>query len=189
MANDANIPSMSPDSPSLNVIFDAVKERVEDQKGRIAALDTKAGFTLGAATILTGGISTLTAGLAGFTGDEAKPMKHIDLGAGSLSAQQIVALVVALILAAYAFLVFTTFQAFRLRSFAIAPEPTTLRKEWSSESEQSTKAGLVDAMVYAFETNKDTIKGKTTWTNRAILAIVLEASLTLVVGMLQLWLV
>ncbi len=182
-------PSMSPDSPSLDIIFEAVKERVDDQKGRIDALDGKAGFTLGAATILTGGIGTLTTGLAGFTGKDAKPMKYIDLYVGSLSANQLVAIVVALILPAYVYMVYTTFQAFKLRPFANAPNPTRLRDAWQTEPEKSTKAGLVDAMVTAFERNSVTIADKTNWTNRAILAIALEAGLALMVGVLQLWLV
>lgn len=74
------------DWPSLDVVFDAVKGRVAEQHGLIATLDSKAGFSLAAASILTGGIGTLTAGLATFTGNQAKPMKHANLGLFEISA-------------------------------------------------------------------------------------------------------
>jgi hypothetical protein len=98
-------------------------------------------------------------------------------------------IVIVLILVAYAYLVFSTFQAIRLRRFAVSPNPDTLRREWSSESEKSTKAGLVDAMIASFEGNLGTIEKKTNWTNRAMGAIGIEAGLALIVGALQYWMV
>jgi hypothetical protein len=180
---------MDMNSPSLEIIYESVKDRIAEQSGRIDILDNKAGFTLAAASVLTGGIGTITAGLATFTGKEAKPMKYASWLPGDPSLNEMAAAIIVLILIAYAWLVFSTFQAIRLRVYAVAPKPKVLRAKWAGQEEKSTKAGLIDAMIISFECNITTIEKKTNWTNRAIGAIGIEAGLALVVGALQYWMV
>jgi len=46
-------------TPSLEIVFEAVKGRIDEQNDRFGTLEGKATFTLGAASILTGGVGVL----------------------------------------------------------------------------------------------------------------------------------
>jgi hypothetical protein len=45
------------DVPSLDILLDLAKERVKEENEQISTLDTKAGFALGSASLLTAGVA------------------------------------------------------------------------------------------------------------------------------------
>jgi len=182
-------PATQPAWPSRDLVFDSVKARAEEQFGLIDALDGKATFTLGAASVITGGVGTLITGLAVFTGKEAKEMKYLNIGIGNPSAKEASIAAVIVVFAAYLYVVITTYKAYNLRRFAIVPEPRRLAENLLTAPEEASKDVIIESLVNAFEKNKVQIENKTKWTRRSLHGIAVEAALTLVVGGLQLWMV
>lgn len=173
--------------PSLDLVFDAVRVQVDDQRGLIAALDNKAGFSLGAASILTGGIGTLAASLAALSSNRTASMKYLRLGLFDVSASQLIVITILLTFLAYLFVVYTAYQAYKLRRYASGPDVTALATKYVYEAPSETKGAMISSMVRGYQENQKVIAKKTTWVNWTIRAIAVEAGGALIIGALQIW--
>jgi len=170
--------------PSLDLIYDLITGRIVEQNTQIAALDGKANFGLGSATLLITAATGLRAGLvtarqAGRTGDitvlslAINPTRLVDwltLGA----------------FVAYLLVITCAYNAYALRRYTIVPEPEPLQRKYMGEPAHKTKETVVAGLTKAFGENEALVGRKVAWTRWALRALFLEALLLLLMTVVQL---
>ena len=169
--------SIKPDSPSLDIVLDLVRDQLNTQDDYANTLDAKAGFILGSASLLTGILVIFKIPLP--VGDFLVRL----LGSGTarwLSALPVVALVI------YLVIVTTAYKAYRLRNFYQVPNPNTLVDAYLTQAENATKATMVATMLTVFNDNEHTLKGKAASTSVAFAALWIEAFTVLLMLIVQL---
>jgi len=114
-------------------------------------------------------------------------MEYIGLLGRRTSLVEVATAVIVFIFAAYLLVIYSTYQALKLRDYALTGDPDLLQRHDLYNPPEETKKTLIDAMVKSFNHNIPVLKQKATWTGRAIMAIGLEAALALVVGLVLLW--
>jgi hypothetical protein len=139
--------------PSLDLIYDEIKGRLAYQQTQIGALDAKANFGLGSASLLTAGITALqTASRPSLLGDV--------LTAGAL--------------AVYVLVIVFSFCAYRLRSWSVTPNPRQVLEDAAGCLEEETRARLAKQRVADFERNEREISIKAMWVRCELYALLAE---------------
>lgn len=177
----SNIPSDSTKSadapsklPSLDVILDLTRERLNGQGAQIDALDSKANFVLTAATVLLG---TALAAQVAISSQSISVFGRAVPRAAALIALVLVYLVV----------VGMAFQAYDIQQYDQAPEPQKLLKEYLRRPQEETKEDTAIAMAEAFSQNRVRIKRKVRWTRWALKALIAETVVLVIVLILEVW--
>lgn len=159
------------DLESLDIALDALQRGLDYQFDEISALDTKTNFTLTAATLLAAGFAAI--------GQNALPDETIE--AVSLEGAFVLAS-----LSIYLLLVFTGWQAYRVRDFERPYEPSELLAS-IQRPPPMVKLELADGVRFVLETNQIRVREKARWAVRAERLLLVEAAwIALIAG---LWLV
>ncbi|PWT74737.1 MAG: hypothetical protein C5B60_06355 [Chloroflexi bacterium] len=103
-----------PEMPSIAVALDLAREALTRQFAKADTLNTKAGFILGSASLLTGVLTAWRvppADTVSALGLSVQGIRWLPLGAVTI----------------YFFVALTSFLAYRLQSYSVAPDPRILR--------------------------------------------------------------
>lgn len=143
--------------PSLNLVFDLVRERLAQQTALADAMDSKASAVLGAASVVIGLAVALQA---------AVPIEQgLSMGNKLVRTLPLVPLLVAYFVTAW-----TAYQAFTVRKYDYAPTPTRLL-DYVRDAEWFTKARVVKAMEVVYEDNATVYGEKAKWLRRSLWAL------------------
>jgi hypothetical protein len=164
---DEPVPPIDPSSPSLDVIFDALRARLSAQDAQIATLDGKAGFVLGSASLLTAGAVGLRGAIF--------PTAVAHHGWGPISAESIGITEGSVALLIYLLLVLVAGQAYAIRKYGQVPKIHELLLYFPAMQPQATRSWLVRAMAVAIGENAKTITKKIRWAKWALRLLALEA--------------
>lgn len=183
-ADDVNeAPATDRDWPSLEVVYKEVQDSVAAQNDRLKTIDTKANFGLAAATLLTAGVTGLGRAL-GESGRQLVASSWKVFGI-ELQVNQLVDWVTIISLGIYAFIAFSTFMAYRLRTFKESPQPQPLIDKYIYEEPIFTKAAITKARVRDYGINQETIEAKAVWVSLAMMLLVVEALLLVAIAVIQ----
>ncbi|MFQ5879640.1 MAG: hypothetical protein ACE5IZ_05665 [Dehalococcoidia bacterium] len=129
-------------APSLDLVFNEVKERISVQLGQIEALDHKAGTLLGLSSV----VITIAAGLRFVEGEGASKVAFLTLfSLGALF---------------YAITIFFAFRGYWVVEYRRDPEPRPLRDFYLSQEEELTKRRLLSNMIASYEFNVPLLRNK-----------------------------
>lgn len=148
--------------PSLDVIFDIAKDRLDAQMAVIDGLDTKANFLLGAASVVIGLAIAFQAAIPLTPG--------LPVGSRLLHAAPLGPLLVAYIVTAY-----LTYRAMAVKKYSYAPDPDVLLSYLEKPMLQ-TKEEVARAMVDAHTKNGPAITDKAKWVRRASWLLIAEVA-------------
>jgi hypothetical protein len=155
---------------SLDVILEAARKRIEEQNALISVLDTKAGFVLGSASLLTAGVGTFAR--TAFDVSERLSTANLKLDDSSRKGLLILA---ALALLFYLGIMVCGLLAYRLRKYETLTEIGVLRDLYLTETEATTKLVMLDTLDKAIKGNDPKIKRKASWAQIAVILLVGEA--------------
>jgi hypothetical protein len=134
--------------PSADVIYEELRHRVALQLEQVDSLDGKANFVLGSASLLTAGVAALR-NAAEPTAGQA-PERWCVLG-WNAEAMTLVNIVIACAFAAFVGVVWCSFQAYRVRTFTVTPEPIAgaglVFQQYLGRPEGDTKVMLSNSRV------------------------------------------
>jgi hypothetical protein len=139
--------------PSIDLIYDMVKEQHEFISDWADSLDNKVAALFGLTTILIGAFTALN------KGEISYGWTFVPLGIAALS------FVVSSVCA---------FLSFQPRKLFFGLNPTILLDDYASEVDEETKYSLVKFDGDHWEQNCESINDKASWLNRAIIAAVFE---------------
>jgi hypothetical protein len=166
---------------NLDVILTYIKERTAAQTAQIAALDGKANFGLAAASLLTTGIASL---------HNVDPGKQSALPLLPHLAPSILlpaaGVVTGVAFATYIVVVYSAFQAYKVRGYMTVPDARVLLSEYWWKSSFETKADLASTMAAAIEKNEPEVTVKARWVRIVTTSLLVEAVLLLLLLGLQL---
>lgn len=162
--------------PSLDVVYEYVKDQVGVQNDQINALDGKAGFILGSASLLTAGAASFQAVLS----DSSSKLLANGLNPFVLQGITVLALVF------YLLVVYSSYQAYKLRSYPSVGDVRLLRNKYEAKSVEATKGSLLDTMLIVIQYNHELIDDKANWLQRALILFVIEAIFTCLLIFVQL---
>ncbi len=157
--------------PSLDLILAELKGRSDTTGSQITALDGKASFVLGSASLLAAGVASFQGTLTGYSGNRlicalgGLPC----LSATPATFVHIVTLIAALI---YTIVVYASWKAYKIRPYA-AIKPTRLQR-YAAHDDYATKVVLIQHLVQGYKEDEANIKEKVEWTQRALLAFLIE---------------
>jgi len=172
MAEDAFIIAQAPatpaDYPSLDIILDFTRDQLAAQHSYASALDSKAGFVLGSASLLSGL-------LVAWRPPQSDVQYPLALQALVEALPGFVTALPLVVIGIYLFVIATAYRAYSLHSYKDVPNPKVLYPEYLKTDEFSTKGTVLATMVSAYNSNERTLKGKVFWTRAALLALLVEA--------------
>ncbi|MEA2514734.1 MAG: hypothetical protein QOJ59_4223 [Thermomicrobiales bacterium] len=180
-----NAAALNPDTTdSVDVLYEEMKRSEDAQSAQISALDGKANFSLGSATLLTTGVAALRTALESSNGTD--PGGTLDLLLIEPSAATVTNWLVISSVVAYLVVLISSYKAYTLRGYSLVPQPQTLIDEYKGEEGPFTKARLAAARASAIAENAPTINSKVTWTRRALRSLFIEGVLLLAITLVQL---
>lgn len=147
--------------PSLELALDLTREQLAAQKDQGTALDTKAGFVLGAASLLT---SALTSYKPSAALSEYPPVVQV-----------VAPYMTFVAIGVYALVVLSSFRAFTLRRYQRAPRPRRLYDTYMTLPLVWTQGTVLRTMVAVYESNERILRSKVRWTRAALIALAFEA--------------
>ncbi len=147
--------------PSLEIVYQEVKERLGLQLHQVDTLDGKAGTVLSVASI----VMTLGAGLPiARASDAIETWPLVLLLAGTTF---------------YGSTMFFAFRGYWLRNFRRDPEPGPLRDRYLFQSPDFTRRRIIANMVQSFEVNEPLIESKV-WNIKVAILLLGIQTITLV---------
>lgn len=178
------------DWPSIDVLYTEIRDAVARQIDQSRALDAKANFVFGSASLLTAGAVALRNATA-----TAQGALHgsWSIGFVHVGKAHTVNLVLLGALGAFAAVIFCSLKGYWLREFLVTPGPAekaqTLILKWSIEPPDDTKAMLMKSRLdYDLPENEKHLASKITWTRRSFIALAIETVLLLVMATFQVFL-
>jgi hypothetical protein len=171
------------DWPSLDEVYEQVKDRLAAQNDRVKTIDTKANFGLVAATLLTAGVTGLGKALVE-SGQKAAIPRWTILGI-DIRADRLVDWVTVVSLGAFALAAVSAFMAYRVREFRESPNLKRLLDHYLNEDPRFTKAAILNQRARDYEFNEAVIASKLTWTLLAMLFLVVESILLVIIALIQ----
>lgn len=143
MGNDHERVSKS-DHPSLDIVYDEVKQRLNQQFEQIESLNQRG-------TVLLGLVATITSVISGITA----------LSIGDFSARPCLPAVLLIAAAAlYIAVLLVTYRAYKIRTYRRDPEPKPLRDKYKNEDSNTTKETLINNFIQSYDDNSRTINEK-----------------------------
>ena len=150
-----------PDSPSLDVVFDLTKERIEGQLTQVDAIDVKINFILGSAT------AAISAGLI-VQGLTASSLSLL------LTNRLLQSLPIILLFVSYLGTMLSAVIAYRLKEYRGVARPETLLNQYLKEQISTTKTEVSKYMVEAYKHNAKLIDKKVFWAQFSLYALIIE---------------
>ncbi|HEY0071667.1 MAG TPA: hypothetical protein VGE04_17005 [Chloroflexia bacterium] len=166
---------------SLDVILEVARERVKEQNSYIGVLDTKAGFVIGSASLLT-------AGLAGFFDTVFQSIDALILSQPiqTLPIKEAALLLTASAMLLYLGIAFAGYQAYKLRDYPELSDIRSLRDIYLNERTEDTQLAILDTLTDIVEVNDREIKDKAWWTQLAVVLLIVQAVFIAVLVVVQL---
>lgn len=158
------------DVDTLDLIYDVGKDYIKEQSTRISIFDTKAGFVLGSASLLTTGVAAFGKSAFDVASQMAKEGKTLELWQGNITI-----CLVAIALLMYLAIIFCGYQAYKPTNVAALSQIGTMRDIYLQERKTFTKLAVLNAMVDIIEENDYRIQDKANWTGWAVRALIGEA--------------
>lgn len=153
-----------PHPPSLDIVYQEVKERLDLQLRQVDTLDAKAGTVLSVASL----VMTIAAGLqAGVVRDD-------------LNGWPLVLVLSGLLL--YFFTMVIAFRGYWLRNFRRDPEPGPLRDLYLFQSPDFTKRRVTANRIQSFQVNSQLIESKV-WNIKVAIMLLAIQTITLVAAL------
>ncbi len=159
------------DVPSLDVAFDLTREQCAAQLTHLNGLDTKAGFVLASASLLTGALATWRV-----------PTTTVHY---PIFIEWFMMRIPLISIVIYLVVIVTSYFALIPRDFTISINPTHLWQNYSKKPERWTKRKVRATMAAIYQKNKQVIDRKIRWTMAAFFALALEAVLVAVILFFQ----
>lgn len=158
---------------TLDVLFDVAKNRLSLQDSQADALDTKAGFVLGTATILTGVVVAF----------QQAAMDAIARAIGNnlllrVAATLIVLALVGLVVSIYLDIVRGSYAAYKLHRYNTVDITEEIREEYIFKGPTETKITYLNEMIAAIAENEKTLQQKVESAETALNSLLVEARLT-----------
>lgn len=148
--------------PSLDLIYNSIKDRIADQRVWADALDTKSGAVIAAASVVMGLAVAFQAAVSIAPGPSA-------------SHREVRAILIVLQFITYCVTSGIAYKSFAVRKHDYAPTPTEL---WTyvRNDEQFTKARLTVAMKAVHEENAKQIEEKARWLRYSLWAFIAQVA-------------
>jgi hypothetical protein len=166
--------------PSLNLVYEQIKSRMDVQNDQITSLDGKANFSLTSASLLT----TAAVALHTDTKDITTFPDYLILGY-TFNALDIINTLLIFIFITYLFMIFTAYKGYQVRDYKVIPDPHALLVDYLDKTEAETKEVVTRTMVEAFSINEKLINKKAEWTIWGLRSLVVEAVLLLLTVTIQ----
>jgi hypothetical protein len=182
MSAPSQLPGEPLSWPNLDESYLLTKEALAAQLAQSHTLDSKASFVLASASILSASALALhqaVANLSG-TGVGTAPMPS-----GFVVLARILAVLAVL---AYLGVVYTSFRAYTLRSYAGPADPRQLEVKYVSMDAELAKATLFSTMVKSYGDNSALLDQKASWTRYALYALLGEAALVALTTIVEIFL-
>lgn len=165
---------------SLDLVFQLVREQYSSQQSYITALDAKAGFILGSATLLTGVLAVWQV--------PRSPNSRYLISVFGSGAQGIVQNLPLVAIGVYLAVVLTAYVAYVPFWFSEVPEPNALVKAFLVRPELETKKAVLATTLAAFQKNRRRLSVKSRCIQLAFGALLLEillVAMLLIAGILN----
>jgi hypothetical protein len=153
------------DFPSVNIVFDLIKDHLGSQMEQVDALDSKANFILVSATTLLSAALVIQAvslappqntASAQFVANSPKLLSYCLSSTNKL----INTLPLLVLFATYLLVTLSAFLAYKIGKYQHGSEPNSLFKDYLPREESDTKAEVAKKMLDAYNNNILTIKKK-----------------------------
>jgi hypothetical protein len=167
--------------PNLDESYLLTKEALAAQLAQAHTLDSKASFVLTSASILTASALALHQAVASLSG--AGTTAH--RSGGIIVLVQVLAV---LAVVAYLAVVYTSFRAYTLRSYAGPADPRQLEARYVDMDAELAKATLFSTMVKSYSDNSALLDQKASWTRYALYALLGEAALVALATIVEIFL-
>ena len=151
--------------PSLEIVFDLTKSRLDSQLAHVDSLDAKANFVLGSATLLTAAATTLRSAATHLP-------QWLDLAVATAA------------VLLYLAVVFAVYRAYTTRDYYYDPSPVSLERYMWADTAR-TRGVVLANMVDSFSRNVAIIKKKAFWARWSLRAFMAEAVLLALFAFLQ----
>ena len=151
--------SLGASPAGLPLVLDLMRGRVGEQWREADVLDSKANFTLTAATVLAAGFASYGRGALADHVDAFISLRTLAIGFS---------------LALYLAMIVSVWLAHHARTFQHVPDPSTLL-DYADKPLDETQDDLADAFRSAFYANDHRIRDKAAWLRRAERILLLES--------------
>ncbi len=159
MSKNNQSSNKSKDFPSLNLIFDLLKDRIALQWQQTNALDNKANFILVSATALVSAALVLQAVLLTPQTAPVSQITSLPFYCPTSTNRILHSLPLLILLAVYLFVMLSAYLAYQIRVYKQAPEPDELFK-YLIDEEDKTMEAVTRAMLEVCKSNNLTIRSK-----------------------------
>lgn len=168
------------DFPSLDLLFELVKDRIAVQRWQVGGLDNKANFVLGSATALISAALLLQAVLIQIRSQTAwLPSCPLPLHQ-SLRLLPLLALLVV-----YLATMLSAFFAYIVREYKYPPDLDELYHSYLHREEKNTKLEVLRAMLDVYKENNKIICNKRFWTRTSFIVFAGEVTVLVLVLLVQ----
>lgn len=171
-------------SASVNVVCDVVDYRLKEQEEKIKALDTKAGFVLGSASLLITGLAGLQKTV--FDMSTYLAVKHLVFDYASKAT---IAGLTILAVVAYFALVVASYHAYKIREYLTLTRVDEFRDKHIDLPEDEAKRALIDTRVGIVISNNPIIERKALAAQWAVRFLGLEALVVALLAIFQVFLI
>jgi hypothetical protein len=173
--------SESPAWPNLDECYALTKEALGAQLAQSHTLDSKASFVLTSASVLTAAALALHQAVTNLAGSVAASSQP--------EALAVTAKILGILgVLAYVGVVYTSFRAYTLRSYAGPADPRQLEEKYVDMDVQLAKATIFSTMVESYTTNSAVLERKVLWTRYALYALLAEAALVALITLVEIFL-
>jgi hypothetical protein len=147
--------------PSLDIALDLTREQLAAQQTQAGALDSKAGFVLGSASLLTGVLVAFrpATGLASYPEPLPTVAHYLPFAA----------------IVTYLVVISTSYRAYSLRRYQVVANPRKLYFHYLRKPAWRTKGTVLRTMLIVYARNERTLRAKVRWARAALAALTLEA--------------
>lgn len=156
------------DRAKINLVVDVMRDRLAEQLRQVGALDSRAGFILGSASLLTGVLAlyrsphlTATSVLVCLFGSSAQRVVDLAPFAG---------------IATYVAVVITSYIAYALTKWTNAPEPNKFREGARTMNTLDLQNKLIDAILGSINQNQGRLAAKIGWVRAASILLLVEVA-------------
>jgi hypothetical protein len=177
MLSPEDLEKLLPQAQSLSVLYDYAQNFIQQQLSQADALDTKASFVLGSASLLAAGVVAFQQAL-GSVGASLKTHNYSEILVVAPTAASIL-----LFLA----VVICSWLAFSMRNYATIGHLRYMWNTYLTASEDETKYRILSTLLSASDNNTKELNSKVRWTKIALGLLLAESfAVALLIG-LQTW--
>ncbi len=168
------------DFPSLDLLFELIKDRIAVQRWQANSFYSKANFVLGSATALMSAALILQTVLL-----QMHPQAAGLLFCPLFIHQSLRLLPLLALLVVYFATMLCAFFAYLVREYKYAPDLDELYKNYLNRDERSTKLEVFKSTLYVYKENDEIINNKRFWTRIAFIVFGGEVIVLVLVLLVQ----